>query len=767
MKFRFSAQVITAIIVLAYATSLPAQNSTPQPSPAKRAITDKDLFNFVWIADPQVSPDGSRAVFTRVVTDEKRSGYETSIWMVATSGNEDPLRMTNGKHDAHARWSPDGRRIAFVRGGEKDESGKPRPAQIAILSLAGGEARIITDLPKGAAGPVWSPDSKRIAFLSSTTPEDIEKEQRKKNDAKIASVTTGANSRESAAPRNPAAKADSDSDRESDIHIITRAVYRDNDEGYLDFKRHEHLWVIEIPTTSDEPAKPLQLTSGDYDEGEIVWTHDGSRIYFLTSRIDEPYYETPSTDVYSVASSPKMSGSAPEKLVTVPMGIGDLALSPDGRRVAFHGSITQPVRSYSQPDLWIMDLAPNAQPRNLTASYDFDMGSSVFGDNAAPRGGNGATLHWSPDGRWLFDTVAKQGRTPLVRVDAQTGTVTEITHGDQAVLDFSVTPDARTAVALVSTPVAIGDLFTVLISDNQSGAQTRITDANKALWSQLNLTAPEEINYKSFDGMPIQGWIQKPPDFDAKKKYPLILDIHGGPHAAYGWVFDHEFQWMAAKGYVVLYINPRGSTSYGQDFGNIIQYHYPGDDYRDLMAGVDEILKRGYVDPKKLGVTGGSGGGVLTNWTVTQTDRFAAAVSQRDISDWASWWYTADFTLFEPNWFKAPPFQDPKDYANRSAITFVEKIHTPIMFVLGQADYRTPQDSGGEQLFRALKFLKRPTAMVVFPRETHELSRSGEPWHRIERLDNILGWFDKWLMGVPHPEYEVRPEKPGTKSADH
>src|ERR1700687_536555 len=597
MKFRLSSLVIPlTIIVLAIATSLAAQNSTPPPGASKRAITEKDLFSFVWIADPQVSPDGSRAVFTRVVTDEKHTGCETAIWMVTTSGNEDPLRMTNGKHDVHPRWSPDGRRIAFVRGGEKDDSGKPRPAQIAILSLAGGEARIITDLPKGAAGPVWSPDSKRIVFSSSTTPEDIEKEQRKKNDAKAGGATTGANTKESAAPGNPAAKAESDGDRESDIHIITRAVYRDNDEGYLDFKRHEHIWVIDVPITSDEPAKPLQLTSGDYDEGEIAWTHDGSRIYFLTSRIDEPYYETPSTDVYSVASSPKMPGGTPEKLATVPMGIGDLALSPDGRRMAFHGSVTQPVRSYSQPDLWVMDLAPNAQPRNLTASYDFDMGSSVFGDNAAPRGGNGATLHWSPDGRSLFDTVAKQGRTPLVRVDAQTGTVTEITRGDQAVLDFSITPDARTVVALVSTPVAIGDLFTVLIEGNQNGAQTRITDANKTLWSQLNPTAPDEINYKSFDGIPIQGWIQKPPDFDPKKKYPLILDIHGGPHAAYGWVFDHEFQWMAAKGYVVLYINPRGSTSYGQDFGNIIQYHYPGDDYKDLIAGVDAVIARGSID---------------------------------------------------------------------------------------------------------------------------------------------------------------------------
>src|SRR5882762_6896958 len=479
MKFRFSALVITLrIIVLTIAAALAAQNSTPPPGAAKRAITEKDLFNFIWIADPQVSPDGSRAVFTRVVTDEKHTGYETSIWMGATSGNEDPVRMTNGKHDAHPRWSPDGRRIAFVRGGEKDDSGKPRPAQIAVLSLAGGEARIITDLPKGAAGPVWSPDSKRIAFLSSTTPEDIEKEQRKKNDAKAGGVTTGATTKESAAPGNPAAKADPDGDRESDIHIITRAVYRDNDEGYLDFKRHEHIWVIEIPTTSDEPAKPLQLTSGDFDEDEIVWTHDGSRLYFLTSRVDEPYYETPSTDVYSISSSPKMPEGTPEKLATVPMGIGDLALSPDGRRVAFHGSVTQPVRSYSQPDLWVMDLTPNSQPRNLTAGYDFDIGSSVFGDNAAPRGGNGATLHWSPDGRWLFDTVAKQGRTPLVRVDAQTGAVSEVTHGDQAVLDFSITPDARTVVALVSTPVAIGDLFTMSMDESleslvKNGAQTR------------------------------------------------------------------------------------------------------------------------------------------------------------------------------------------------------------------------------------------------------------------------------------------------------
>jgi dipeptidyl aminopeptidase/acylaminoacyl peptidase len=736
-------------LLIACATVTPgpvAQTSPSSSAPAaKRVITEKDLFDFVWIAKPELSHDGSQVAFTRVVVDGKRTGYETSIWTVSTSGDQAPVRMTNGKHDSGAVWSPDGKRLAFVRGGEKDESGKPQPAQIAILSLAGGEARIITDLPKGAGNPIWSPDGKRILFMSSTTPEDIEKQERKKQAGKTEEKKLGT------------AASDGDSEHESDIHIITRAVYRNNDEGFLDPKRHSHFWVIDLPKDFDDAPKPRQLTSGDFSEREPVWTADGSRIYFATRRVDEPYYELPTTEIYSVSSA----GGETQKLTTIPMGIGDLTLSPDGRQFAFHGSVNEPVRSYSESNVWVMDVTADKPPHNLTGNLDLDMGDSVFGDNAAPRGGSGRSLYWSPDGSSLIDTINKSGRTVLVRVDANSGAVTEISHGDQAVLDFSVTPDARTMVALISTPTVIGDLYTV----PASGEQHKITDLNQKLWSQLDLTEPEEFTYKSFDGKQIQAWIQKPPNFDPHKKYPMILDIHGGPHAAYGWVFEHEFQWMAAKGYVVLYPNPRGSTGYGQDFGNIIQYHYPGDDYRDLMVGIDELLKRGYIDAKKLGVTGGSGGGVLTDWTVTHTDRFAAAVSQRDISNWASWWYTADFTLFQPNWFKAPPFLDPQDYNNRSAITFVQNIHTPIMFVLGEEDSRTPPDSGGEQLFRALKFMKRPTAIVMFPRETHELSRSGEPWHRIERLENIVGWFDKWMMGVPHPEFDVRPEKMTTATA--
>jgi dipeptidyl aminopeptidase/acylaminoacyl peptidase len=307
---------------------------------------------------------------------------------------------------------------------------------------------------------------------------------------------------------------------------------------------------------------------------------------------------------------------------------------------------------------------------------------------------------------------------------------------------------------LITTATNIGDIF---IADGPGAPLKQLTHANEKLFSGLHLTPPEELWYTSFDGKKIHAFLQKPPDFDAKKKYPLILNIHGGPHVAYGYCFDHEFQWMAAKGYIVLYPNPRGSSSYGREFGNIIQYHYPGDDYKDLMAGVDEVLRRGYVDPRRLGVTGGSGGGLLTNWVIGHTDRFAAAVSQRSIADWAAWWYSFDGALFHSNWFHKAPFEDAQEYLSRSPITHIAQVKTPLMLIEGEADFRAPPASGGEAMFRALKYLKKPVVMVRFPGESHELSRSGKPWHRVERLEHIVNWFDKYLQGKPMPQYDLQP----------
>lgn len=751
--------------------SIVAAALTTNAAAEKRNITEKDLFNFVWVGDAQVSPDGSRVAFVRVTVNEKKEGYNTSIWTVPTAGKEEPHRLTSGERDSSPRWSPDGKYLVFTRVTEKD--GKPESPQLFMLSMAGGDAFSFTTLPKGAGDPRWSPDGKMIAFTSTTNPEDLAKQEKKKRKEEElkqavsaeASPSPGKDSgKEKQKPGDAAVKqAEAEAEHESDIHVVTRAVYRGDDEGYYDFKRPQHIWVVQAPRNADEKVQPKQLTSGRFDEGGTLWSKDGAQIYFASLHNDEPYYERPKTELYSIPPS----GGEATKLTTIDMDTGGFALSPDGKQIAFIASAQEPVNSYTQPDLWVIDLVKDAKPRNLTTAFDWDVGASVFGDNSAPRSGGGNVPIWTPDGKSIIENFAKEGQTNLGSFDVATGAVIEITKGNQAIVRFRAAPDTSKLVYFLSTATKIGDLFWL---DRVSGEARQLTHSNDELFGQLNLTEPEEIRYQSFDGKRIQAWLQKPPGFDPSKKYPLILNIHGGPHAAYGYIFEHEFQWMAAKGYVVLYPNPRGSTSYGQEFGNVIQFHYPGDDYKDLMLGVDEAVKRGYIDAKKLGVTGGSGGGLLTNWVVGHTDRFAAAVSQRDIASWTDWWYTADFTLFQPTWFKAPPFQDPEDFKARSPITYINDVKTPSMFILGENDYRTPPGAGGEQMFRALKFRKIPTVMVKFPNETHELSRSGGPWHRVERLQHIVGWFDRWLMGMAKPEYDVAPEgevssKPGAAPA--
>jgi len=706
--------------------------TTPLPgvAQARRPITETDLFKFVWAADPQISPNGSQVAFVRVNVNEDKDRYETQIFIVPSDGSAPPRPLTGGRNDRSPRWSPGGREIAFVRTPEPVD-GKSKPAQIHLISMDGGEARALTDAPKGASSPVWSPDGRTLAFVS--TPD-----------------TTSAQAKADSAKKS----ADSAQKKHvSDVRVITRAQYRWNGGGYTDPTAHSHLWTVPA-TIGPTGALPSlkQITFGEFDEGEPVWANDGSRLYFTSNRRLEPYYETGGPELFSVPAN----GGAIVKVASIDGDIGTVALSPDGKRIGFTGSLNgKPVRSYDQPDLFIMDAAPGSAPRNLTASYDYDVESGIGSDQHPPRAGNGGGLIWSRDGKSIVVVTAENGRANLKRFSTADGKADSVTTGDHEVASYTASADGSKIVTLISTALNIGDLF-VVNANGSRGAPRRITRVNDALFSALDLSPPEEIWYNSFDGKRIQGWILKPPRFDASRKYPFILQIHGGPHAAYGSAFTHEFLWMAAKGYVVLYTNPRGSTSYGQDFGNIIQFHYPGDDYKDLMIGVDEVLKRGYIDSTRLGVTGGSGGGVLTNWTITQTPRFAAAVSQRSISDWSGFWYSADFTLFNPTWFRAAPWEDPKDFAERSAITHIAKVTTPLMLIEGESDMRTPPANGGEQMFRALKYLRKPVVMVRFPDETHELSRSGKPWHRVERLRHIVGWFDKYLQKTPTTVYDVR-----------
>ena len=683
----------------------------------KRLITETDLFRFVWVADPQISPDGERVAFVRVSVDEKKEGYDTAIWIVASDGREAARPLTNGT-DTNPRWSPDGRFIAFNRVVEKD--GRPQPPQLWLLPVQGGEARALTDLPKGAGAASWSPDSASIAFTSTTSDKDLARKERK-----------------------PGSGAEPE--RESDVRVITRATYRLNGPGYLDPARPSQLWTLAVPKHA-EPVAPRRVTSGSFAEGNPSWSPDGARLYFTSNRTLEPYYDAPDSDVFWVPAE----GGAVQVAADVNGAIGDYALSPDGRRIAVVAALNgSPARSYDQPDLFVSDVG--APPVNLTASYDFDVDGAATADQRAPRGGQPSPPVWEKDA--LVVKTCERGRVNLQRVELATRRVTPLTKGDEEIMSYTASSDASRFAIVVSSTTSIGELA---VLDASSGERRRLTGFNDTVLGELELTPPEDLWYASFDGRRIHALVQKPPRYEAGRAYPLILDIHGGPHAAYGYSFFHEVQWMAAKGYVVLYPNPRGSSAYGQEFGNVIQYRYPGDDYKDLMAGVDELVRRGLADQRRMGVTGGSGGGVLTNWTVTQTDRFAAAVSQRSIADWAGWWYTADFTLFTPRWFRGAPFEEARDFAARSAITHVGRVRTPLMLIEGEADWRTPAAEGGEQMFRALKYLRKPTVMVRFPDESHDLSRTGKPWHRVERLRHLVGWFDKYLLGQGGEAYEVR-----------
>jgi dipeptidyl aminopeptidase/acylaminoacyl peptidase len=730
---------------------------TLAPAQARRPITAEDLFSFVWIGDMQLSPTDGRVVFVQATVSADRATYETSLYLLDTTApNAKPVRLTTGTHDSSPRWSPDGKQIAFLRAGERD--GKPAPPQLYLMpSKLGGPILKISDLPKGAGNPQWAPNGMAIAVTSST-PQDPAA-------AKLEAMKK--------------ARLTGDDAHVSDIRIINRVNYRFNGEGYLDPTFVPQIYLLYLPRPDGTQPAPWQVTGGRFGVQDWLWSSKSNWILFTETQIDEPAYEAnPHNTLYGVVTPTDTDHPkdipAPSFTFQIPVEARGLSLSPDGNHLAFHASAIPPKpQSHTQGNLWVLDMAwtggtPSAvgMPRDLTAKHAYEMGSGVGGDNTAPRGGGRGTLAWTADNSHLLDIAGYRGSALLVSVDIETGNVVELTKPRQAVIGFTASPDASNVIALISNPIVIGDLFDVKPATPLT--QTQLTDVNAELFSQLNLQMPLDIQVKptvhaaEIKGETIDTFIQLPPNVPdgtkAASPLPAILNIHGGPHSAYGWVFDHEMLSMAAKGYVVIYPNPRGSTTYGENFANIIENNYPGDDYHDLMDTVDETIKLGYADPAKLGVTGGSGGGLLTDWVVTQTNRFKAAVAQRDITDWAGWWYTADAASFHQSFSPLGlPADNIERYRAHSPITFVNNIKTPMMFILGDADYRTPPGSGGEQFYRALKFKKIPTVMVRFPRESHELSRSGEPWHRIERLENITNWFDLYLMGKCEPQYEIVP----------
>lgn len=663
--------------------------------PAALAQSDRlspmDIFNLESAVDPQISPDGRKIVYVRRWSDVMSDRRYSNLWIINSDGS-DHRPLTSGNYsDSSPRWSPDGTRIAYI----SDRDGSP---QIYVRWMDTGQTAKITNLQNPPSGIAWSPDGKYISFVS------LVQEQPRQ----IANMP----------PAPPGAKwADPP-------NVIDRLVYRFDQAGYLK-PGYYHLFIV-----PSEGGTPRQISSGNYQHGgpgfrasEAVWTPDGKYLIISANRRPDYELEPLDTEIYEFS----IADGAVRALTSRKGPDGSPAVSPDGTKIAYTG-FDDKYQGYQVTKLYVMNR-DGSNSRMLSAGLDRD----VF------------NISWAPDGSGIYFLYDDRGNTKLgfysldgkmKKIADNVGSGSWLAYGGSGF--YSVAKSG--AIAFTYTrPDVPSDIAVTSINNPQVKV---ITAINEDVLGHKKLGQVEEIWYKSsLDGRDIHGWIIKPPDFDPSKKYPLILEIHGGPFANYGDRFDLEKQLWAARGYVVLYTNPRGSTSYGAEFGNLIHHSYPGDDFYDLNSGVDALIARGYIDPENLFVTGGSGGGVLTCWMIGRTTRFRAAAAAYPVINWLSFNLTADISAFVTKyWFPGPPWDHVDHYWKRSLLSVVKNVKTPTMIITGEEDYRTPM-SESEQYYQALKLLGVEAVLVRVPAEPHGISR--RPSHHMAKILNIVAWFDK------------------------
>ena len=573
-------------------------------------------------------------------------------------------------------WSPDGNKIAFVKEGE------PKGNQIYVKYLGvEGEPTQITRTEKAPSNMKWSPDGSYLAFTMF-----VEDNEGIKLD--IPSAPEGA--KWTKAPR-----------------VVDEVNYRRDRIGYLE-NGNTHIFVVPA-----EGGTARQITKDEYDySGAFDWSADGGSIVFSSLREEDADYKLRQSNIYRV----NIATGAIDQLTDRDGYESNPKVSPDGKRIAFVGNIMTPT-FYQASRLFVMN-ADGSDMKMLTGKLD-----------RSP-----SQFFWAPDNSGIYFNVSQEGHSNLHFVNLK-GSISDITEGMHMLTVDDI--NGKQGVAVITSPQAPPDVAMVNL-DN--GAIRQITQVNKDILDFIQLGEVEEIWYKSKDGTDIQGWIVKPPDFDPNKKYPLILRIHGGPHSMYNVGFNYNFQIHAAKGYVVLYTNPRGSTGYGYDFANAIQNAYPGEDYEDLMAGVDEVIGKGYVDEDRMYVYGGSGGGVLTSWIIGQTDRFAAASVMYPVVDWFSFVGTTDGIYWYQN-FKKFPWEDPTEHIKRSPLMYVGNVTTPTLLMTGVNDLRTPI-AQTEEYYQALKVQKKPVVMVRFNDEFH--GTSSKPSNFLRTMGYLDYWFSKY-----------------------
>ena len=681
-----------------------------------RSITIEDLYQFKFLTRPHISPDGERVAFVVTEIDGRKHAYRSSVWIAPT----DPMkgearRYTGGSGNSRSpSWSPDGRWLAFASDREGDAQGTGKDAkqrgkgklQIWLIPTAGGEARQLTFMPHGALHPVWSPDSRQLLFSTQVGPLDEEDEDGK-----------------------PLPKA----------RMIDRLSYRFDGVGFT-YERRTHLFLIDIPASSaDEPGQPVQLTDGDWDDRDPSWSPDSTRIAFTSNRAEDRW-QARNPDVYTLSIEKGQPGAL-RQMTEGSRSCNAPSWSPDGQTLAFLASPKQ--RGAGHVELFTMPADGSQPPRNLTADFEGSFAdwtnSDATDEHIMP------APPWSPDGQTLYALGNLRGASRVYAIprDGSGAQPATLTPGNFHVMDFSMDAARRTFVALIEAPTHIAEIF--VGSTGTPGELRQLTHFNDALFSELALSTPEYFSYAGEDNWPVDGWILKPPAFDPARKYPLIVEIHGGPHSQYGYGFMHEMQLLAAAGNVVLFTNPRGSSGYGRDFALAVRGAWGEKDSLDILAGVDAVIARGYIDEQRLGVIGGSYGGFMTSWLVGHSDRFRVAVTDRSVINRYSFFGSSDIGWeFTDDDLEVPPWEDPQRYMRSSPITYVKNIHTPLLLIHSESDYRCGIEQS-EQLFAALKWLGREVLFVRFEGQSHGLSRGGHPKLRKERLGHILGWFEKHI----------------------
>jgi dipeptidyl aminopeptidase/acylaminoacyl peptidase len=715
MKLGSLAILLAAVILLP--TGASAQSSPPSPRP----ITVDDYFQIQTVHDPQLSLDAQWVAYAVDKSTLKTDKNETRIWIIPTSGG-DALPMTaEGVSSSHPRWSPDGKFLAFL---STRQGSKP---QVWLLNRQGGEAQRLTDLVPYLIDFAWSPDGhKMVLLLKDPKPEDLEAANHKSHDASEAS----------------ASEENSSEDKKSTKPwVIDRLQFKLDEVGYLD-RRRAHLYVFDLAKKS-----LTQITSGDYDDSEPAWSPDSKLLAFTSNRSTPDPDATYNTDIWTVVANNTDKGAHLTQVTTNPGIDMSPTWSPDGKSIAYVTMIDPKLFDYATHHLAISP-ATGGPAKVLTLSLDRMV----------------TNPHFSTDGKFIYFVADRDAALVLKTIHLETGGIADAAavpnmssaqySGSRTVNGYSLSSGpVPSVVAQIATIDRPDELF--IIEGNQ---YKQLTHVNDALFSQLKLSHGEYVRFKSKDGTPVSGYLYKPLNYTPGQKYPTLLIPHGGPVWAYYAEFSHLAQLYAANGYAVLFPNPRGSTGYGQDFCKAIFADWGNKDFQDDMAMVDYAIEQGIADADKLGVGGWSYGGISTDFIITQTTRFKAAISGAGAAEFSSL-YGHDQYQKDYETELGFPWENQAAWAKVSPFRNVAKVTTPTLFMGGNIDWNVPI-LGGEQMYQALKRLGRTTELVVYPDEYHEFSL---PSHIQDRLERDLAWYAHFVKADGTP---TRPAEPSPKSTD-